>query len=267
MLAAFHEKLTELLAGGAPFVVVTLVDTVGSVPQVAGARMIVDGSGLVYGTVGGGKIERRAITEAQKLLEVKGSSDGRTAFYSWSLNGDIGMTCGGSVRLFMEAYNLGLWNICIFGAGHCASALIEILSRLDCSVTCIDTRSDWLDRLPAVGRLKKVLVADYSDGLAHVYSLEKPFVLLLTMGHATDSPVLLKLLAEIDQGRALPYIGVIGSKAKAAGLNKDLRSAGLEHLSERFFCPVGLSLGNNDPHEIAVSISAQLLQERDKMPG
>jgi hypothetical protein len=33
---------------------------------------------------------------------------------------------------------------------------------------------------------------------------------------------------------------------------------------QAFFCPVGLDLGNNQPQEIAISIAAQLLKERDR---
>ena len=36
-------------------------------------------------------------------------------------------------------------------------------------------------------------------------------------------------------------------------------------VTERLVCPLGFSLGGNNPKEIAVSISAQLLYERDKL--
>jgi len=35
-------------------------------------------------------------------------------------------------------------------------------------------------------------------------------------------------------------------------------------LAEKFHCPVGLDFGTNHPHEIARSIAAQLLTERDR---
>lgn len=142
---AFYERLNDLLSSGTPFVVVTLVDVVGSAPQECGARMLVAGEGLLYGTIGGGKVESRAIDEARRLLLEQSAP---TKFFNWNLSADIGMTCGGSVKVFMELHNLGLWNVTIFGAGHCASALINILMTLDCSITCIDIRPDWLERLP-----------------------------------------------------------------------------------------------------------------------
>ena len=263
---AFYERLNDLLKSGAPFVVVTLVDVVGSAPQECGARMLVSSEGLLFGTIGGGKVENRAIDEARRLLLEQSAP---TRFFNWNLSADIGMTCGGSVKVFMEVHNLGLWNVIIFGAGHCANALINILITLDCSVTCIDIRPDWLERLPTSARLKKCLVSDYVEGLTWLEKQPEAFVLLLTMGHSTDAPVLLEILKSYGAGsRALPYLGVIGSKAKAHRLKSDVAAAGLDPaLADSFFCPVGLELGNNSPHEIAVSIAAQLLLERDRLKG
>lgn len=67
----------------------TVVDTTGSVPQEVGAKMIVDGGGRLYGTVGGGKVEGRAIKEAQEMLGELASSDRtvstKTRFCNWNL--------------------------------------------------------------------------------------------------------------------------------------------------------------------------------------
>lgn len=260
----FYANLNELLAGNVPFVSVTIVDAVGSVPQNAGSKMLVTSEGLHFGTVGGGKIEKRAIEEAQSILLKRTSLTERTKFVNWSLEKDIGMTCGGSVKLYFELFNTNVWSIVVFGAGHCSTALIGLLVNLDCRVTCFDTRQEWLDRLPDNPKLKKVwsarelphLVPDIPDD---------SFVILMTMGHTTDKPILLEILRRWKE-RRFPYLGVIGSKAKAVRLKKDIDEAGLpKEYKDLFFCPVGLSIGNNHPHEIAISIIAQLLQERDRL--
>src|SRR6185295_4541199 len=88
------------------------------------------------------------------------------------------------------------------------------------------------------------------------------FLLCLTKGHASDRPVLARALA----GRSFPFVGVIGSGAKAKILRKELVATGLPaKRAGLFHCPVGLPFGNNDPREIALSIAAQLLTERDKL--
>ena len=121
-MTTFFEAQNELVAAGTPFVSVTVVDTLGSTPQDRGAKMLVTSEGRVFGTVGGGKIEVRAIDEARKQLLDPAAPN--TRFVQWSLEKDIGMTCGGIMRVYFESFNVARWNIVIFGAGHCASALI-----------------------------------------------------------------------------------------------------------------------------------------------
>jgi xanthine dehydrogenase accessory factor len=263
---AFYEKIDELLQHGHAFVVATVVDTTGSVPQDVGAKMIVDAGGRLYGTVGGGKVEGRAIREAQEMLSELGSSERvvsqKTRFCNWNLQKDIGMTCGGSVRIYFEAQNLATWQIVVFGAGHCAIELTAMLARLDCSVICVDHRSEWLDKIAQTPRVKKVLVSDYVEYVDKILPLS--FVLLMTMGHSSDKPILLEILKRFSLGlKAYPYLGVIGSKAKAHRLHQDILEAGLAD-DFPFFCPIGLPIGSNDPAEIAVSIAAQLIAEREK---
>ena len=88
------------------------------------------------------------------------------------------------------------------------------------------------------------------------------FVLLMTMGHSTDLPILLEIL----RTRQFPYLGVIGSKAKAVRLKRDIEEANLpSSCKDAFYCPIGLDIGNNHPQEIAISVAAQLIQVRDQL--
>ena len=86
----------------------------------------------------------------------------------------------------------------------------------------------------------------------------------MTHGHRSDFYVVQKFLEQSDQ----PFLGVIGSRSKAITLKKELKKEGLkQNKIENIFCPLGFSLGGNHPQEIAVSIAAQLLYERDKLFG
>jgi xanthine dehydrogenase accessory factor len=223
--------------------------------------MLVTAGGLHTGTVGGGKIEALAIEEALKIL--RGERPEHTHFVNWSLNKDVGMTCGGSVKLYFEAFNVASWNIVVFGAGHVANALITLLVNLDCRILCIDPRPEWIGKLPPSPKLRTVVSEDMPSMVRDLPG--NAYVVLMTMGHTTDKPILLEILR---QQRRLPYLGVIGSKAKAVRLRRDVAEAGLpEEAQQAFVCPIGLSVGSNDPAEIAVSVVAQLLQERDRGSG
>lgn len=254
-MTTFFEALTDLTNAGAPFVSVTVVDTLGSTPQDRGSKMLVTEAGRVHGTVGGGKIEARCIDEALKLLREPDAP--KTRFHQWSLEKDIGMTCGGIVRVYFEAFNVTRWNIVVFGAGHVAAALVDVLVKLDCRVTSIDPREEWLARLPSSPKLTKTQTPDMPSMVAKIP--DHSFVLLMTMGHTTDKPILIEIL----RTRTFPYLGVIGSNAKAKRLRQDVLDAGLpEEMTRAFLCPVGLDLGTNHPQEIAISIAAQMLQIR-----
>lgn len=269
----FVERLAELSNGGMPFVCVTLVQAVGSTPQDAGSKMLVTAEGLVMGTVGGGKVEHKAIQHAQEMLKGGRMQDAgwgaenpspphppSCLLLEWNLKRDVGMTCGGTVKLFFETYNHSDWRVVVFGAGHVASAVVQCLGQLDCHVTCIDPRSEWLDRIPSAARLRKVRADDPRQYVADLPN--DAFVVCMTMGHATDRPI---LQAIFEQGRTFPFLGVIGSKSKRAVLLKELKAAGIPpERAESFHCPIGLELGTNQPGEIAISVVAQLIQERDR---
>ena len=259
--ASFYEQVVALEREGTAFVLVILAESLGSTPQDTGAKMLVTTAGLHTGTIGGGKVEAKAIAVAQELLA------GNTAtpqFVKWALRTDVGMTCGGSVKIYLEPHPAGgvgaAWPIWIFGAGHVVQALVPVLAPLDCLITVVDPRREWLDRLPRARNVRYVQ-ADLPEELVPSMP-DSAFLLCLTKGHAFDRPVLQRALAE----RNFPFVGVIGSESKAKVLQKELVAAGLSaKRAKRFHCPVGLPFGSNDPREIALSIVAQLLTERDKL--
>jgi xanthine dehydrogenase accessory factor len=124
---------------------------------------------------------------------------------------------------------------------------------------CVDSRADWLARLPDSAKLAKrqttepqVEVSELSD---------EDFVVLMTMGHRTDRPILETILR---QDRRPAYLGVIGSEAKRKVLVRELEEGGIaSDVAEQFRCPIGLRFGQNQPGEIAISIAAELIQVRD----
>lgn len=247
---------SELDARGDAFVVVTMIGARGHVPQDLGAKCIVTMTGLHSGTVGGGKVEARAIEHARSLLEA-GSRDPQLV--TWNLTKDIGMTCGGEATFLFEVHHRKKWSIVVFGAGHVGQALVRTLANLDCQVTCVDFREDWLAKLPESPKITRVLAEDPAS-LVKDLSPESYFV-VMTRGHASDVPI---LDAIFRAHPGAPYVGVMGSDVKAQKIRHDLAARGLAtDLIERLHSPIGLDLGGNDPFEISISVAAQLLKTRD----
>ena len=238
-----------------PHVLVTIISVRGSAPQDVSSKMLVEPSGRTAGTVGGGKIEATAIRRATNLLS--GNADA-TMIETWDLKRDIGMTCGGTVSLLFEARATKPWTVAIFGAGHISQTLTRVLLPLPVRLEVCDPRPDWIAQLPTAPNLHQIVEARPENRIAHLPP--DAFVICLTQGHQTDFPVLEKALR-----RGFPFIGVIGSRAKAATLRRELREAGIDPATAKaFHCPLGLDLGTNHPQEIAISIAAQLLLERDR---
>ena len=215
-------------------------------------------AGIESGTIGGGKIEAAAIQHAKRLL---GICEGTSCdFLTWNLQTDIGMTCGGEVKLFFEVHGKIDWSIAVFGAGHVAQALVPMLLQLHCRVTCIDPREDWLAKIADHPKLTKRCVVEPKELVAGQNA--NTFFVLISKGHATDLPV----LAEILSTRQAPYVGVIGSAQKASVLRRELKQRNFAPQKvESFICPIGIPLGNNTPAEIAISVIAQLIQKRDDL--
>ncbi len=240
-----------------PHVLVTVAATRGSAPQDEGARLLAGSRGLLAGTVGGGKLEAAVLREAAALLAA--GRDG-TQWVEWDLKRDIRMTCGGRVTLLFEVVAARPWTVVLFGAGHVVQHLVPVLLPLPVRLQVVDSRPEWTARLPSAPHLE-VRLDENPASLVSALPADA-FVLCITQGHQTDLPI---LEAALRRG-SFPFVGAIGSRSKATVLRRDLREAGLGEKAVRsLHCPLGLPLGSNHPHEIAVSIAAQLLLERDRL--
>ena len=78
-----------------------VVDLEGSGPRLPGAAMAVADDGEVTGSVSGGCVEAAVVAEA---LEVLGKGDRRMVSFGYSDDEAfaVGLTCGGTVHLFIE---------------------------------------------------------------------------------------------------------------------------------------------------------------------
>lgn len=92
--------LIAAAAEGQQAVLCTVIDSSGSVPRGAGARMAVFSGGRALGTVGGGSVERLAQRRAVELLA---GSPGGTEHYSLGgESSDTGMVCGGEAVICFQ---------------------------------------------------------------------------------------------------------------------------------------------------------------------
>lgn len=247
----WYQAVAHCEQKGEPYVLVTVLGVTGSVPREPASKMVITGEHS-FDTIGGGHLEYRVSQQARERL-IRHSYGPELAHFP--LGASLGQCCGGSVSVLLEAQPGSQQQLVVFGAGHVARALVQILGGLPWHVTWVDERSE---QYPAdIPDNVHPLVTD--DPVGDAPSLcQNRHVLILTHNHQLDFELCRTLLA---QGQCAS-IGLIGSETKARRFRQRLSHRGFrEQEIEHIRCPVGLSrVPGKRPMEVAVSICAELLE-------
>ena len=206
--------------------------------------MVVFPDGTTEGTIGGGSLEAHAIGRAQALL-----ARGGTALETVDLT-DRGLKCGGGKATLFYEVLLPEAELVVFGAGHVGRALARLAREVAAfPVTVYDGRPPGGEPDPGVNPI---------PGYREIPTLgERAYVVICTDSHATDLEVARQILR---QGPGPAYVGMLGSKAKAAEIRAQLERGGIppEQVAA-LHCPVGLPLGGRSPGLVALSILAEVV--------
>ncbi len=95
------DDLDRWRSAGLAVAMARVVDLEGSAPRAAGAAMAVTEHGEVSGSVSGGCVEGAVVVEA---LDVLASGERRMVTFGYSDDEafEVGLTCGGTIHLFIE---------------------------------------------------------------------------------------------------------------------------------------------------------------------
>ncbi len=143
----------------------------------------------------------------------------------------------------------------IVGAVHITQALAPMAAMAGFEVIVIDPRRAFAtaERLPGV-----TVTTEWPDeALARIGLDAQTAVVTLSHDPKLDDPALIAALQS-----SCFYIGALGSSRTHAKRVARLTEAGLAEAIARIHAPVGLDLGGRAPAEIAVSVLAQVLQEK-----
>jgi xanthine dehydrogenase accessory factor len=95
------KKIVEFIDDGRSFAVTLVLKTEGSTPREAGVRAIIDETGKIWGTIGGGVVE----AEAQRLA-IEACRSNRPIIFDQQLHGekstDDTPICGGMMRILID---------------------------------------------------------------------------------------------------------------------------------------------------------------------
>ncbi len=245
------EELIRLKKTREPAALVMVVESSGSAPRKAGAKMLVSSDGSVRGSVGGGKIEAAAIEAALQSLR-----DGNTRTLSFTLTEDNGFVCGGKVLIYVEPIAPSP-RLVIVGAGHIGQAVAKIAKLTGIEVVLADPYGGSTE-----SKVRSFSQADMNIQLSELDQLlsitSDSMLLIATRTHDDDF-----LAVERALHTSACYIGLLGSRRKKTALKSYLAAQGItEDSMQRIVTPVGLDISAQTPEEIAVSIVAQLIQRR-----
>lgn len=144
------------------------------------------------------------------------------------------------------------------GGGHVSLALAKVLELMDFRITVVDDRAEFAnrERFPRAA----VYCQDFASCLEEKEFGPNTYYIIVTRGHQADYTCLKRILRKPSA-----YVGMIGSGRKVALAFQRLRADGFsEEEMKRVHAPVGLSIGAQTPAEIAVSIAAEIIQEKNR---
>ena len=265
-LAQLHEQRKVVL--------VTVLNTSGSVPGKTGARLAMSSPDDQWeGTVGGAGLEHKILDRCRTLLKETSSPAAEVITYGLNKGAKgyevqpLDSLCGGRVTLSLEVM-IPMPHIFIMGGGHCGQALSTLLDQVGWSYSVHDTRPEFasVDVYPNAVQIS-------SAGIDDLFANESPasmnrFSDILLLGHdwAEDEERLRMLLTIFNEANATPdghqgpRIGVIGSRSKWRAFEKVCRQEGIEQsILDAVICPIGLNIGAESPEEIAVAVVAQIM--------
>jgi xanthine dehydrogenase accessory factor len=251
-MESIFSKAEEIRYGQKRGAICIVVDTRGSTPRKQGSKMIVYEDGTIFGSIGGGSVEKDVAEKAVKLMV-----SGKPAKCTFNLEEDLAMHCGGYMEVYIEPIN-PVHKLYIFGAGHVGRAVARFARELDFSVTLFDPRENIFNAPGFEGCT--CINKDYFQSIDEAAFDENTYCVIVTPKHQYDEDILARLAVKPHA-----YLGMIGSTRKVDLLKKrfleeKILSAGEIEMIDM---PIGIKFNAETPQEIAISIVAKLIDTRN----
>ncbi len=242
--------ITRILQQSSVATLATLV----SAPHDVGAKLLIEESGALTGTLNDTALDEAAAQYSNIFQDSR--AEARTlpveefapALDAWR----------GALVLFERIEPEPRLVVC--GAGHVGASLTRLACLLGYRTTLIDDRADFVtrERFPDE-RVELVAAESWTASLSRAVGRGRNVsVAIVTRGHNEDEACLRAVVnAEPD------YVGLIGSKRRTNIVLERVREAGAsEELLKRVRAPIGLNIGAVSPEEVALAILAEIVAER-----
>ena len=100
-MSSWLKSIKTALALNNGFVIITIIATKGSTPCSNGDKIIYTANEAIYGSIGGGNLEFKALSSAKDMLNLHTSSN---QLIKYPLGATLGQCCGGYVKVLFESF-------------------------------------------------------------------------------------------------------------------------------------------------------------------
>ncbi len=249
------QMAAELARRGEPFALATVVARKAPISAQIGDTALVTGKGAFHGWVGGSCTRPTVEEQAARALE-----DGRPRRVL--LDPDPGaqqredvivfpMTChsGGSVEIHIQPV-MPMPQLLVFGVSPIARALARLAKAMDYRVYGVDPTAD-ASAFPDADA-----VATEPRALEIERTSAPLLAVVATQGQWDEDAILAALAHEPD------YLGVVASRKRFGEMRSVLEGKAPKTALDAIRNPAGIDLGARRPEEIAISILAEIVKER-----
>ena len=148
----------------------------------------------------------------------------------------------------------------IIGGGHVSLALSELMCFLGFYSKVYDDRRELNTILQNFFANEKIIIPGYEQLGEYINDCKNDYAVIMTLGYRTDKIALLQLL-----NKGFYYLGMMGSEHKIETLFSELKTEGIaEESLKTVFTPIGVNIYSKTTPEIAVSIAAEIIREKNK---
>jgi xanthine dehydrogenase accessory factor len=252
--ARIREAVARALEGESPVLVATVIAAPEGATQHVGDKLLVRPDGSTLGSLGTDVLDaavRDGAPEAFRRHRVH-------TRYILPSGEDVTRreAQAASYQVMIEVHERPC-SLVIAGGGHVGRALAEIATLCGFRVTVVDDRPEYADpeRFPGAER---VIRGRFDEVLAGLPLDETTYLVAVTRGHKHDEASLRSVI-----GRGAAYVGMIGSRRRAAAVLQHLVEEGLDAGAvAQVHTPIGLDIGAESPEEIAVAVMAEIILVR-----
>ena len=168
-----------------------------------------------------------------------------------SITNGVQEICG--QKVYAESLNSSA-KIVVCGDGTIALAVIRLAKFTGFNVTCIDDRPSFTEEAQRTGA-DLAICDSFAHALSGIDGDTNTYFVITTRGHAHDLECLRPICSKPHT-----YIGLLGSHKRSKLVREKLSAEGISVI---LHAPIGIEIETETPEEIAVSILAEVIREKN----